>query len=154
MKLLPILLLMISTQVLAEEKPTGTNKIKQCNYIANIAKDTIKAAISGQAISVCGGDFPPFVVDQTGQHTKGISGDCQAGWPALGAGGGSSGLSTGADFQNKLHQHVRSYYRAVDQIKTKYGQVRPQDRVRLNNRVEQKLLECRKTAYTGQIGIE
>ena len=31
-------------------------------------------------------------------------------------------------------------------IKTKYGQVREQDRVRLNNRVEQKLRECREMA--------
>ena len=41
---------------------------------------------------------------------------------------------------------IRAIYKTVDQIKTKYGQVRPQDRARLNNRVEQKLIECREMA--------
>ena len=45
---------------------------------------------------------------------------------------------------------IRAIYKTVDQIKTKYGQVRPQDRVRLNNRVEQKLLECREMAGTAE----
>ena len=39
--------------------------------------------------------------------------------------------------------HICSICLTTDnQIKTKYGQVREQDRVRLNNRVEQQLIEC------------
>jgi hypothetical protein len=41
---------------------------------------------------------------------------------------------------------ITAIYKSVDQIKTKYGQVRPQDRARLNNRVEQKLIKCREMA--------
>ena len=32
------------------------------------------------------------------------------------------------------------------------GQVRPQDRVKLNNRVEQKLIECREMAFLDSAG--
>ena len=41
---------------------------------------------------------------------------------------------------------ITAIYKTVNQIKTKYGQVREQDRVRLNNRVEQKLREFREMA--------
>ena len=47
-----------------------------------------------------------------------------------------------------LPAQIRAIYKTVNQVKTKYGQVRPQDRVRLNNRVEQKLIECREMAFT------
>ena len=47
---------------------------------------------------------------------------------------------------------IRAIYKTVDQIKTKYGQVREQDRVRLNNRVEQKLVACQNGALS--LGIE
>jgi hypothetical protein len=39
---------------------------------------------------------------------------------------------------------ITAIYNTVNQIKTKYGQAREQDRVRLNNRVEQNLIECLK----------
>ena len=45
---------------------------------------------------------------------------------------------------------ITAIYKTVDQIKTKYGQVRPQDIARLNNRAEQKLIESRKTAGTAE----
>jgi hypothetical protein len=56
MKIITILLLMISTQALAEQGggvvviPPGTYTVKQCNQIANISKRTIKAAIIGVPI--------------------------------------------------------------------------------------------------------
>ena len=46
---------------------------------------------------------------------------------------------------------IRAIYKTVGQIKTKYGQVRPQDRVRLNNRIEQLLLECVQTGTFGML---
>jgi len=45
---------------------------------------------------------------------------------------------------------ITAIYKTVDQIKTKYGQVRSQDIARLNNRVEQKLIECREMAGTAE----
>jgi hypothetical protein len=47
---------------------------------------------------------------------------------------------------------IRAIYKTVSQIKTKHGQVREQDRVRLNNRVEQKLIECRENGILGDNG--
>jgi hypothetical protein len=153
--------------------------VEQCNQIANVSKRTIKAAISGVPIAEV---IEKFIMTSrfdtnTGQEREldiqqaDEYADTSAGRAI------DNVLNANTDTEEKIGDadaeppwsiqggnaitddyymggRITAIYKTVDQIKTKYGQVRPQDRVRLNNRVEQKLLECRKTAYTGQIGIE
>ena len=166
MKIITILILMISTQVLAEESvivgkqrdyvDTGTYTVKQCNQIANVSKRTIKAAISGVPIAEV---INKFTVD-VGTKVNSIVN------PHLEVTGISSGRpDTGVSDKNVIDplgdgnwnnwsnnwpigvDKIRAIYKTVDQIKTKHGQVRPQDRVLLNNRVELKLIKCRKMAF-------
>lgn len=186
MKIITILLLMIFTQVLAEERvivdkaPVGSydepghgkdfndsltpdvptdmdfqgehdnhaKAIKQCNQIANVSKRTIKAAISGVPIAevinkftvpnAISSPFGPRIDPTESQEVTRTS-------PNL----APSAIMDPIDLPGWHYVNVSlisAIYKTVDQIKTKYGQVRPQDRVRLNNRVEQQLIKCREMA--------
>ena len=170
MKIITILLLMISTQAQAlgiDTTAPGAFSVKQCNQIANISKRTIKAAIIGVPIAevinkftveldgVPGqfkddSDLENITIADSPHHslasgitTHGDSGGAVRGWvddPGVVI-GTNTGLTQGGNNPNPVPK-ITAIYKTVDQIKTKYGQVRPQDRVRLNNRVEQNLMEC------------
>ena len=170
MKIITILLLMISTQALAEERvivdkaqarfSPRMERLKQCDQIANISKRTIKAAIIGVPIAEVIEKF----TDTTGTAVA-FQANADAIIDTLGDGEGSAGQGITGGSNSSKHNSliimesypslssqaagkeiVSAIYKAVDQIKTKYGQVRPQDIARLNNRAEQKLLECRQMA--------
>ena len=157
---------MISTQAQAlgiDTTAPGAFSVKQCNQIANISKRTIKAAIIGVPIAE--------VIEKFGGIDTGgeslllpavqniVKNTVDSKMDSYNAGKGASvdSLNTPGSFQKPQitddqidgwileypGKSIRAIYKTVDQIKTKYGQVRPQDRVRLNNRVEQKLIKCR-----------
>ena len=150
---------MISTQAHAMEekdgggtylngsREDGAKAIKQCNQIANISKRTIKAAISGVPIAEVINKWAPNDKDPGQLDLKNITNPDDIPYSQ-----GDAIWTETQTFSNMLFSdmlkndsisaRVRAIYKTVDQIKTKYGQVRPQDRVRLNNRVEQKLREC------------
>jgi hypothetical protein len=164
MKIITILLLMISTQALAEERvmvdkaqallktfaegdPFRT--VEQCNQIANISKRTIKAAIIGVPIAEVIEKFthnlefdisqvitnmPPSRLEDSNLENITIADSAHH----------SIAEADAITDDYYMGGRITAIYKTVDQIKTKYGQVRPQDRARLNNRVEQKLMECLK----------
>ena len=171
MKIITILLLMISTQALAEERVmvdkaqaltardildngyTRVTTVEQCNQIANISKRTIKAAISGVPIAeviekFVYSDFTQFRDDSNLENIT--IADSAHHWDGQAAGAELSGVRLMEYHTTTPGHKIRAIYKTVDQIKTKYGQVRPQDIARLNNRAEQKLIECRKTAGTAE----
>ena len=186
MKIITILLLMISTQVLAEKRgildnatsgqSTSYFTVEQCNQIANISKRTIKAAISGVPIAEViekfggidtGGEsliLPAVqnIVENTvdskmDSYNPGKGASIQeprsTSYVPDGRNDGKvtviqKDISAPADMKGT--KIITAIYKTVDQIKTKYGQVRPQDIARLNNRAEQKLLECRQMAFKRQ----
>ena len=148
---------MISTQAQAQtlvlpDSQAANFTVKQCNQIANISKRTIKAAISGVPIAE--------VVDKFTQgdwtHKRGWAAAGQFLWTEdlpydIASSRTQDGVKlnnwrANGDGVNGFHVWVDAIYKTVNQIKTKYGQVREQDRVLLNNRVELKLIECRKMA--------
>ena len=169
---------MISTQAQAvsisntAEGGLESFTVEQCNQIANISKRTIKAAISGVHITEVINKFTvhaaQFVLTEDGKPIVVPSSQTFINGPGPGEFIGSIGEplndfdyndlqaleppsvleSNGTDV--KVVADITAIYKTVNQIKTKYGQVRPQDRVRLNNRVEQKLLECREMAFKRQ----
>ena len=157
MKILTILLLMISTQAQAvtsfELVTADVYTIEQCNQIANVSKRTIKAAISGVPIAVVINKLRAEL-DGVGKQFKD---DTDLENITIADSPHHQGLTANQP-QDKVRLmefndwavpgcHSTSIYKTVDQIKTKYGQVRPQDRVRLARRVEQKLIECRQMAF-------
>jgi len=195
MKIITILLLIISTQVLAEKRgildnatsgqSTSYFTVEQCNQIANISKRTIKAAISGVPIAEViekfgnvkgwskdkynpdGANWRVYENKLASQDThtmapppntgSRLSDDNTAGvpvggsgtlnnWRANGDGVQASSEGTIALSNGSPARTITAIYKTVKQVKTKYGQVRPQDRARLNKRVEQKLMECREMA--------
>jgi len=168
---------MISTQAQAltarDVLTAGVYTVEQCNQIANISKRTIKAAIIGVPIAEVIEKFGNVTDWSKDSYNPGKGASYN---PGKGASynpgkGASYNPGKGASIQ-QLNQKldapqskltdgqmdgwileypgksIRAIYKAVDQIKTKYGQVRPQDIARLNNRAEQKLIECRKTALS------
>jgi len=161
MKIITILLLMISTQAQAmantAEGGLKSFTVEQCNQIANISKRTIKAAIIGVPIAEVINKFTQGDwTHQTGEAAAG-----QFVWTEdLPYDIASSGTQDGVKLNNWRANgdgiqairaagpitYITAIYKTVDQIKTKYGQVRSQDIARLNNRVEQKLRECREMA--------
>jgi len=154
MKIITILLLMISTQIFAEKRgildnatsgqSTSYFTVEQCNQIANISKRTIKAAISGVPIAevinkFVYSDFTQFRDDSNLENIT-IADSAHH----------SIAEADAITDDYYMGGRITAIYKTVDQIKMKHGQVRPQDRVRLNNRVEQLLLEC---VHTGTFGI-
>ena len=148
--------------------------IEQCNQIANISKRTIKAAISGVPIAeviekfggIDTGDPSSLILPAVQNIVENtVDSKMDSYNPGKGASiqeprstnyvpdGRNDGKVTviqkdiSAPADMKGTKIITAIYKTVDQIKTKYGQVRPQDRVRLNNRVEQKLIECRQMAF-------
>jgi len=156
---------MISTQAQAlgiDTTAPGAFSVKQCNQIANISKRTIKAAIIGVPIAEVINKFTQGDwTHQTGEAAAG-----QFVWTEdLPYDIASSGTQDGVKLNNWRANgdgiqairaagpitYITAIYKTVGQIKTKYGQVRPQDRVRLNNRIEQLLLECVQTGTFGML---
>ena len=131
--------------------------VKQCNQIANVSKRTIKAAIIGVPIAEV---INKFGMLSPGGNTNFVPDSRNDGKITVNPGSGSireplndfdyndlqaleppSVLeSNGTDV--KVVADITAIYKAVNQIIKKHGVVRPQDRVRLNNRVEQQLIEC------------
>ena len=155
MKIITILLLMITHQILAENitvsiddgeykealgigtTAPGGRTVEHCNQIANISKRTIKAAISGVPKAEVINKF----TDGDWTHNKGVKvirGDGNVGIGSLMADGTDGYYNDPWLVTNK----ITAIYKAVNQIKMKHSQVREQDRVRLNNRVEQQLIRC------------
>ena len=172
-----LLMISTQAQAMANTAEGGLNSftVEQCNQIANISKRTIKAAIIGVPIAEVINKFTDekeFDIAQLGGdagHTAILAGadatEIQFTDGAVDSSQGDSSVaiadSAGHSLESSgnygavrliegptgLPSQIRAIYKTVGQIKTKYGQVRPQDRERLNNRVEQLLLECRKTAF-------
>ena len=155
MKIITILLLMISTQAQAismantAEGGITSFTVEQCNQIANVSKRTIKAATSGVPIAEVINKFTQGArPHQTGEALL-LPAVQAVGVPVphdLSKQQADEYKDSSAGAAIELANKITAIYKTVNQIKTKYGQVRPQDRVRLNNRVEQKLLECREMA--------